>query len=78
MQDTENDTKINPISFKQRYDGMKQLLLGKQFEIAEKAGCNPMRVVNAISGKIVSPELLEPILEAMEDVAREELEKIQL
>lgn len=78
MQDTEKDTKINPISFKERYEGIKQLLVGKQFDIAAKAGCNPVRVVNAISGRIVSPELLEPILEAMEEVAREELQKIQL
>lgn len=78
MQDTQKHTKITPISFRERYDGLKQLLLGKQFEIAAKAGCNPVRVINAIHGRIVSPELLEPIMDAMEEVAREELEKIQL
>lgn len=78
MKGTEKSTKINPIIFRERYDGLKQLLLGKQFEIADKAGCNPMRVINAISGKIVSPELLQPIMDAMEEVAREEMEKIQL
>lgn len=69
---------ITPIIFRKRYEGMKQLLVGKKFDIAAKANCNPVRVVNAIAGRIASPELLEPILQAMEEVAREELQKIQL
>lgn len=78
MQDTEKDTKITPLSFRERFEVIKPLLKGDYFEVAKRAGCNPSRVVNAIYGKIVSPDLLQPIMDAMEEVAREELKKIQL
>lgn len=78
MQDTERDTKITPITFRERFLVLKPLLKGKNFEVANRAGCSPNRVINSISGKIVSPELLQPILDAMEEVAREEMEKIKL
>lgn len=78
MQDTKKDTIITPIFLRERWDVLKPVLQGRKKEIALRAGCSVKRIDNAISMQIVSPELLKPILEAFEEVAREELEKIQL
>lgn len=78
MQGKKKDAKITPIIFRERYEVMKPLLKGRKIEVATRVGCSPKRVANAISGQIASPELLEPILEAMKELAREELQKIQL
>lgn len=78
MQGKKKHTIITPISFRDRWDELKTVLQGKKREIAERAGCSVKRVDNAISLQIVSHDLLQPILNAMEEIAREELEKIQL
>ena len=78
MQDTEKDTIITPIFLRERWDVLKPVLQGNKREIANRAGCSVKRVDNAISMQIVSHDLLKPILCAMEEVAREELEKIQI
>lgn len=78
MQDTEKDTIITPIYLRERWDVLKPVLQGNKREIAKRAGCSVKRIDNAISMQIVSSELLKPILEAFEEIAQEELQKIKL
>lgn len=74
-----NETKeITDIEFARRWQELKRILHGKVPEIADRAGTDVVRFMNATQRKIKSPELLGPMYEAMEQVAREELEKIKL
>lgn len=64
--------------FRSRYEELKQIVSGKGNAIAERAGCDETRFINAIAGRIKSEELLIPLYSAMEEVAREEVNKIQI
>ena len=78
MEDLKKDTIITPLYLRERWDVLKPVLQGNKREIARRAGCSVKRIDNAISMQIVSSKLLQPILDAMEEVAREEMEKIKL
>lgn len=69
---------MNDVIFARRWQELKPILYGKVPEIADRAGTDVVRFMNATQRKIKSPELLGPMYEAMEEVAREEQKKLNL